>query len=103
VNANDKVWKANAGVLQQCNHDIEHGGGKERDALSKVNSLTAGRLLSGFRVKSAIDMQSLIGLMTAFSNLLLKMADQITSVDLNPVICSPRGCMVVDARIILKV
>jgi succinyl-CoA synthetase beta subunit len=75
---------------------------RQRDVLSMVNSLTAGRLLSGFRGESAIDMQSLIGLMTAFSNLLLKMADQITSVDLNPVICSPRGCVAADARILLK-
>jgi hypothetical protein len=30
------------------------------------------------------------------------MADQITSIDLNPVICSPQGCVVADARIILK-
>jgi succinyl-CoA synthetase beta subunit len=75
---------------------------RERDVLAMVNSLTASRLLSGFRGESSIDMQSLIGLMTAFSNLLLKMADQITSIDLNPVICSPQGCVAADARIILK-
>jgi hypothetical protein len=75
---------------------------QERDVLSMVGSLKAGRLLSGFRGESPIDMQALIGLMTAFSKLLLKMADQITSVDLNPVICSPQGCIAVDARIILK-
>jgi succinyl-CoA synthetase beta subunit len=75
---------------------------QERDVLSMVGSLKAGRLLSGFRGESPIDMQSLIGLMTAFSKLLLKMADQITSVDLNPVICSSQGCMAVDARIILE-
>jgi hypothetical protein len=73
-----------------------------RDVRSMVNCLTAGRLLSGFRGESPIDMQALIGLMTAFSKLLLKMADQITSIDLNPVICSPQGCVVADARIILK-
>lgn len=75
---------------------------QERDVLSMVHGLTAGRLLSGFRGESSIDMQSLIGLMTAFSKLLLKMADQITSVDLNPVICSPQGCIAADARILLK-
>jgi hypothetical protein len=66
------------------------------------NDLTAGRLLRGFRGQSPIDMQALIGLMTAFSKLLLKMADQITTVDLNPVMCSRQGCVVADARIILK-
>jgi hypothetical protein len=75
---------------------------RESDVLSMVHNLTAGRLLSGFRGDSPIDMQALIGLMTAFSNLLLKMADQITSVDLNPVICSPKGCVVADARILLN-
>jgi acyl-CoA synthetase (NDP forming) len=75
---------------------------QDRDVLSMVRSLTAGRLLSGFRGESPIDMQALIGLMTAFSKILLKMADQITSVDLNPVICSAQGCVAADARIILK-
>jgi acetate---CoA ligase (ADP-forming) subunit beta len=74
----------------------------QRDVLSMVNCLTAGRLLYGFRGQSPLDMQALIGLMTAFSKLLLKLADQITSVDLNPVICSHQGCVVADARIILK-
>ncbi len=49
-----------------------------------------------------IDMQTLIGLMTAFSKILLKMADQIMSVDLNPAICSSQACVAADARIILK-
>lgn len=75
---------------------------QEQDVLSMVRSLTAGRLLSGFRGESPIDMQALVGLMTAFSKLLLKLADQITSIDLNPVICSPQGCIAADARIILK-
>ena len=75
---------------------------QERDVLSMIDSLKAGRLLSGFRGEPPIDMQALIGLMTALSKLLLKMADQITSMDLNPVICSPQGCTAVDARIILE-
>jgi acetate---CoA ligase (ADP-forming) subunit beta len=75
---------------------------QERDVMFMVNCLTAGRLLSGFRGESPIDMQALIGLMTAFSKLLLKTADQITSIDLNPVICSPQGCVAADARILLK-
>ena len=75
---------------------------QQRDVLSMAHSLTAGRLLSGFRGESPIDMQALVALMTAFSKLLLKLADQITSLDLNPVICSPRGCVVADARILLK-
>ncbi len=74
---------------------------KEKDVLSMVNCLTAGRLLQGFRGEAAIDMESLVDLMVAFSNLLMKMAGLIESVDLNPVICSSSGCLVADARIIL--
>jgi hypothetical protein len=74
---------------------------REKDVVSMVNCLTAGQLLQGFRGKAAVDMQSLNGLMTAFSELLMKLADLIESVDLNPVICSTDGCQVADARIML--
>jgi succinyl-CoA synthetase beta subunit len=74
---------------------------KEKDVVSMVNCLTAGRLLHGFRGKEAIDMQALIDLMMAFSNLMMKLADHIESIDLNPVMCSPTGCRVADARIML--
>jgi hypothetical protein len=40
--------------------------------------------------------------MTAFSKLLLKMADRIAFVDLNPVVCSAQACVAADARIRLK-
>lgn len=73
----------------------------EKDVVSMVNCLTAGQLLRGFRGKAAVDMQSLNGLMVAFSDLLMKLADLIESVDLNPVICSSNGCQVADARIML--
>ncbi len=46
-------------------------------------------------------METLIALMTAFSGLLMKLADQVTSIDPNPVFCSPEGCVVADARIML--
>ncbi len=75
---------------------------KESDVLSMVNCLTAGRLLHGYRGQAAIDMQALIRLMTAFSDLLMKLGDEITSVDLNPVLCSIDNCVVADARIMLK-
>jgi succinyl-CoA synthetase beta subunit len=75
---------------------------KASDVASMINCLTAGKLLRGFRGQSAIDMQALIGVMTAFSGLLMKLADQITSIDLNPVICSSKGCHVADARILLS-
>lgn len=68
---------------------------------SMIDGLKAGQLLKGYRGEPAIDMDALIGLMTAFSGLLMKLADQITSIDLNPVLCSPDGCLAADARIML--
>jgi len=31
----------------------------------------------------------------------MKLADHISSIDLNPVLCSPSGCVAADARIML--
>lgn len=74
---------------------------QEKDVISMVNCLTAGKLLHGFRGDAGIDMKALIELMIALSDLLMALDGQITSMDLNPVICSPSGCVVADARIIL--
>ncbi|MGD8833770.1 MAG: acetate--CoA ligase family protein [Desulfobacteraceae bacterium] len=71
------------------------------DVTSMINCLTAGQLLRGFRGDAAVDINALVGLMVNFSGLLMKLADQITSIDLNPVLCSPDGCLVADARIML--
>lgn len=74
---------------------------RPEDVTCMVNGLKAGQLFHGFRGEAAIDMQALIELMTAFSGLLMKLTDQITSIDLNPVLCSPGGCVAADARIML--
>jgi succinyl-CoA synthetase beta subunit len=71
------------------------------DVRSMIECLTAGQLLYGYRGEPAIDINALIGLMTAFSGLLMKLAEKIASIDLNPVFCTPSGCLVADARIIL--
>jgi succinyl-CoA synthetase beta subunit len=74
---------------------------KPEEVACMVNSLRAGELFHGYRGTAAIDMESLIEVMTGFSGLLMKLADQITSIDLNPVLCSPEACVVADARIML--
>jgi succinyl-CoA synthetase beta subunit len=74
---------------------------KETDVESMINGLTAGQLLRGFRGEAAIDIQTLTELIIAFSGLLMKLASRVTSIDLNPVICSHEGCLVADARIML--
>lgn len=72
-----------------------------KDAVSMVDSLTAAKVLKGFRGEPGIDMEALAGLMTAFSELLMELGDRIESIDLNPVLCSPESCVVADARIML--
>jgi hypothetical protein len=40
-------------------------------------------------------------LMMTFSSLVMELEGQIDSIDLNPVICSSKKCVVADARIVL--
>lgn len=72
-----------------------------KDAHDMLSKLKGTSILSGFRGKSAIDLEALVDLMVAFSRLLNKIHATISSVDLNPVFCSPRGCVVADARMML--
>ena len=73
----------------------------QQDAQDMLSKLKGTAILSGFRGKSAIDIKALVDLMVAFSKLLNKIHKTISSVDLNPVFCSPHGCVVADARIML--
>ena len=49
-----------------------------------------------------MDISSLTRLMVNFSTLVMDLADEIESIDLNPVKCSGKQCVVADARIMLK-
>ncbi len=73
----------------------------EGEVLSMVEDLKGGRLLEGYRGSEPINMQHLTHLLVAFSTLLTAMATRVESIDLNPVICSAKECIVADARIIL--
>jgi succinyl-CoA synthetase beta subunit len=64
-------------------------------------SLKGKKLLEGYRGTPAVNMDQLVKAMMAFSNLVMDLADQIESIDLNPVMCTPEACIVADARIIL--
>ena len=67
-----------------------------------VKDLKAHRLLEGYRGTEAINLQELTQMMIAFSDLVMQLEEQFESIDLNPVICSPKRCIVADARIMLK-
>ena len=72
-----------------------------RDVEFMVRSLRARSLLEGYRGSRPVNVQDLSRMMVAFSNLAMELEGHITSIDLNPVMCSPEGCIVADARIML--
>jgi succinyl-CoA synthetase beta subunit len=69
---------------------------------SMLDEITAVGILRGYRGSAGVDMGKLKKLIADFSALMMEMADQIESVDLNPVICTEKKCVIADARIILK-
>jgi hypothetical protein len=73
----------------------------EADVAAMLAELQAAPLLTGFRGRPGVDMQGLRRLLLDFSGLVVEMADEIESIDLNPVICNPERCVVADARIML--
>lgn len=73
----------------------------ENEVRSMVAGLKGGKLLEGYRGSKPADMDRLTQLLVRFSKLLTAMAERVESIDLNPVICSERACIVADARIVL--
>lgn len=73
----------------------------ESDVGFMLDSLQGQPLLTGFRGSSGINLAYLSQMLIRFSNLVMELGD-IESIDLNPVICSSKRAVIVDARIILK-
>ncbi len=71
------------------------------DVTSMISSLKARPLLEGYRGRPPVNQQALTDTLLRFSELVMDLADRITSIDLNPVFCSPERCVVADARIML--
>jgi acyl-CoA synthetase (NDP forming) len=74
----------------------------EDDVRSMVDSLKGSKLLGGYRGSAPVSPEKLMQLVITFSELLMEMEDRIESVDLNPVMCTAKACVVADARIVLK-
>ena len=74
----------------------------EDNVESMIDDITAGSLLRGYRGSAGIDIPGLKRLIAGFSTLVMEMAGEIESVDLNPVLCTEERCVIADARIILK-
>lgn len=75
---------------------------KTRDADHMIQELTARKLLTGYRGSEPINLNALKKTIVTFSHLMMDMQDVVESVDLNPVMCTAKSCIVVDARIMLK-
>ena len=73
----------------------------QKDVDDMIASLKGRKLLEGYRGTSGADRQKLKQTVLNFSNLVMYLQNEIESIDLNPVFCSEKGCVVADARIIL--
>ena len=74
---------------------------KAKDVNSMLKSLKAHKLLEGYRGAKPISLEKLTQNLMAFSSLIMDLGESATSIDLNPVFCSPTRCVVADARIML--
>lgn len=74
----------------------------EKDVQAMLAGLKGARLLQGYRGAEPISVPDLIRLMLAFSALLMDLENDIESIDLNPVKCTGKRCVVADARIMLR-
>ncbi|MBN2040949.1 MAG: acetate--CoA ligase family protein [Spirochaetes bacterium] len=75
---------------------------REKDVISMVDSLKGQKILKGYRGSDPINMRELTTLLINFSNLIIELQDDIESIDLNPVMCSAKDCVIADARIMLN-
>lgn len=73
----------------------------EKDVESMLGHLKGRKLLSGFRGAEAIDLGKLTEVLLGFSALLMDLEPYIESIDLNPLLCSAKQCLIADARIML--
>jgi acyl-CoA synthetase (NDP forming) len=74
----------------------------EKDAPAMIEGLKANRILKGYRGADKVDLGRLGETLVSFSSLVLELEDRIESIDINPLLCSARRCIIADARIILR-
>jgi acyl-CoA synthetase (NDP forming) len=72
-----------------------------KDVLSMIKNLKAHRLIEGYRGSEPVNLNKLTEIVVTFSDLLMELEDVVESIDLNPVMCSSKKCIVADARIML--
>jgi acetate---CoA ligase (ADP-forming) subunit beta len=72
-----------------------------KDVRAMIGGLKASRLLEGYRGAEKVDREKLTETILAFSSVVMDLQGGIESIDINPLLCSSRRCVVTDARIIL--
>ncbi|MBP1750911.1 MAG: hypothetical protein H6Q52_3450, partial [Deltaproteobacteria bacterium] len=72
-----------------------------KDVRSMIGGLKARRLLEGYRGAEKVDREKLTETILAFSSVVMELQGRIESIDINPLLCSSRRCVVADARIVL--
>jgi hypothetical protein len=72
----------------------------ESRARSMVDRLEVRPLLEGVRGQPIADVDAVIRAIVSLSWLATDLGDHLEALDANPVICSPNGCVAVDALVI---
>jgi len=72
-----------------------------KDVHAMIAGLKARRLLEGYRGAEKVDREKLTETVLAFSAVVMELQERIASIDINPLLCSSRRCVVADARILL--
>jgi len=75
---------------------------KEVDVESMLKGLKAHELLKGYRGSQPVNLKELVRTLMSFSSLVMDLEGHFESIDLNPVMCSSKRCVVADARIMLQ-
>jgi succinyl-CoA synthetase beta subunit len=75
---------------------------KEVDVESMLKGLKAHELLKGYRGSQPVNLKELVRTLMSFSSLVMDLEGYFESIDLNPVMCSSKRCVVADARIMLQ-
>lgn len=90
------------GVLIELLHDVRLAVPPvdRNAALNLINDLSIRPMLSGFRGKDPCDIDALATMLVKFSVMVIALESVLSEVDINPIIVSAEGAVVVDALII---
>lgn len=73
----------------------------EKDVEAMLTGLQGRPLLEGYRGRDLVDRKALTRFLLDFSELVMTLEERISSIDINPLFCSSKGCVAADARIML--